>query len=626
MDTTPFIWPFNLGLIFISCFLIIIIGIWVSSLSPIDKSRIFHSIFSRKSLKAIRETFMESLIHRKIFRKNPVLGYMHMSLAFGWFLLILVGHIEACFHYRTFSVPAYKAIFFRYFVTQPETTISGKILAAIMDLLLLFILSGVMLAYYKRINSRMFGMKKTTRLKVGDRLALIALWLIFPLRFFAESVSSGIHHNGSIITQPAGNLLASISPVQSMEMPLWWLYSGSLGLFFLALPVSRYMHIPVEVVLIFLRNYGIRVKKRIDGFSRIQVYSCSRCGICLDICQMTHAAIKDTQSVYVLKHIRNKNLTDEKLFNCLLCGRCQPDCPVGLELNNLRITQRIESSKEYNSSYDYLNNGVVKVNPETEVIYFAGCMTHLTPSIIKSMKEIFAIAGVKYWFMDEDKTACCGRPLMKLGQYEAAQKLIRHNRENILMSGVKKLVVSCPICYKIFNEDYALPGITVQHHSEFLLELMAEKRLPSNRLPLRVVYHDPCELGRGSGIYLQPRLLLDEYAELVSVKNEKESAFCCGGSLANIKIQMCERDLIRDKALSEYISYQPDILATACPLCKKTFAKNRNLQVMDIAEIVLNSIKSKETTNLNGELKINEYSVGDIIHSNSKSYRSKHTV
>jgi len=594
MEKTPFIWPFTIGLIFICSFLVIIIGIWISGLSRIDKSRISHSIFTRKSLIAIRETFMESLLHRKIFRKNPVLGYMHMSLAFGWFLLIVVGHIEACVHYKSMSVPAYKAIFYRYFVIEQASTTSGIVLAAVMDLLLVFILSGVMLAYYKRFNSRRFGMKKTTQLKTGDRIALISLWLIFPLRFLAEGVSAGIHHNGSIISQPVGNLLAAVLPVQSLEMPLWWAYSCSLTSFFLAMPVSRYMHITVEVVLIFLRNYGIRVQKRIDGFSRLQVFSCSRCGICLDSCQMTHAAIKDTQSVYVLKHIRNKNLTDEKLFNCLLCGRCQPDCPVGLELNNLRITQRIESTKEYNSSYEYLKHGKVAVSPQTEVIYFAGCMTHLTPAIIKSLKEIFAVADVKYWFMDEDKTACCGRPLMQVGQYEAAQKLIDHNRERILSSGAKKLVVSCPICYKVFKEDYAIPGISVQHHSEYLLELMADKRLPVNKMPLRVIYHDPCELGRGSGIYHQPRLLLDEYSELISIKNEKEKALCCGGSLANIKIQMNERNQIRDKAMEEYLSYKPDVLATACPLCKKTFSKGHNLPVHDIAEIVYMAIRQQK--------------------------------
>ncbi len=517
-----------------------------------------------------------------------------MSLAFGWFLLIVIGHIDAYNHYQTLAIPAYKVIFFRFFVTESATTLSGKILAASMDLLLLFVLSGVLLAYYKRVNSRTFGMKKTTQLKLGDRIALSALWVIFPLRFMAESISAGIHHNGSIISQPTGDFIASVLPVQLLESPVWWAYSGALALFFFALPVSRYMHIPVEVVMIFLRKYGIKVQKRIDGYSRIQIYSCSRCGICLDSCQMTHASIKDTQSVYMLKHLRNRKITDEKLFNCLLCGRCQPDCPVGLELNNLRITQRIESTKEYNSSYDYLKNGKIAVSPQTEVIYFAGCMTHLTPAIIKSMKGLFEVAGVKYWFMDEEKTACCGRPLMQVGQYEAARKLIEHNRNRIIASGAKKLVVSCPICYKVFREDYALADIAVQHHSEYLLELMTNKQLPVKKLSTRVVYHDPCELGRGSSIYHQPRLLLDEYADVISIKNEKEAAYCCGGSLANIKIQMHERNQIRDKAINEYLQYKPEVLATACPLCKKTFAKSRELPVMDIAEIVYMAINENE--------------------------------
>ena len=544
---------------------------------------------------------MESLIHRKIFRKNLLLGYMHMSLAFGWFLLIIIGHIEAFRYYHTFSVPAHRAIFFRYFALQPDNTITGKALAAIMDLVLVFILSGVLLAFYKRIHKKLFGLKKTTSLKLGDRIALSALWLIFPFRFFAESISAGIHNNGSIISQPAGNLFASIFPVHAFEMPVWWLYSGSLTLFFLALPFSRYMHIPVEVVFIFLKNYGVRAKKRIDGFSRIQVYSCSRCGICLDSCQMTNVAIKETQSVYVLKHIRNKNLTDEKLFNCLLCGRCQSDCPVNLNLNDLRITQRIESTKEYNSSYKYLDDSKIQANRKAEVVYFAGCMTHLTPAIIKSMNEIFNYTNTSFWFMDEDKTSCCGRPLMQVGQLEAAKKLIEYNRTLILASGAKKLVLSCPICYKVFKEDYILPGVTVLHHSEFLLGLLSEKLLPVIKFPLRAVYHDPCDLGRGSGIYHQPRLLLDEFVDLISITNEKEKSFCCGGSLANVKIQMTDRNLISKTALNEYMSYYPDFLVTACPLCKKTFAKNKDLQVMDIAEIISMAISSKALTHFGSQ-------------------------
>ncbi len=105
-------------------------------------------------------------------------------------------------------------------------------------------------------------------------------------------------------------------------------------------------------------------------------------------------------------------------------------------------------------------------------IYFAGCMTHLTPAIKKSMLEILNYSKIDYWFLDEEKAPCCGRPLIQIGQYEAAKQLIANNQRLILESGAKTVVVSCPICYKVFKEDYHLPLIEVKHHSEYILELI----------------------------------------------------------------------------------------------------------------------------------------------------------
>jgi Fe-S oxidoreductase len=54
---------------------------------------------------------------------------------------------------------------------------------------------------------------------------------------------------------------------------------------------------------------------------------------------------------------------------------------------------------------------------------------------------------------------------------------------------------------------------------------------------------------------------------------------------------MNERNQIRDNALDEYMKYKPDMLATACPLCKKTFSKSNKLPVHDISEIIYMAIK-----------------------------------
>jgi len=583
-----FTYPFTVGMLVLFLILAVRYFYWLRGLSHIDKLRIRNGLFTSRTLHAVTEVFMESLLHRRIFRVHPLLGYMHMSFALGWLLLILVGHMETLFCYGSFSFPFYMPIFFRYFL--PASSFPGEaIFSFTMDLLLLFVLTGVLLAWLKRFRSRLFGMKKTTRLKLGDRIALISLWGIFPLRLLAESASASANGSGSFLTASLGSLMAGPF-ADKLLTPLWWSYSISLCLFFIALPFSRYMHIPTEVFLIFLRNYGIRVKKEYNAYSAIQVHSCSRCGICLDSCQLFDAQIRDTQSVYVLKQIREHSLTDEKLFNCLLCGSCQEACPVGINLTDIRISQRIASTKEYNSTYDYLKiPGSVQ---RADVVFFAGCMSHLTPRTLRAMDKIFTEAGIRYWFMDRDKAACCGRPLMQAGQYEAAQKLVAHNRERIIRSGARQLVVSCPICYKVFKEDYYLEDIEVLHHSEYILELVKSGRLQLQHQELKVSWHDPCELGRGSKIYEAPRELIAKVADLLPLAREREHAVCCGGSLGNLKVSYEERVKIRDRALSMLLEPQPDMLVTACPLCKKTFNEANRVNVTDIAELVAAALYS----------------------------------
>ena len=571
---------------------------WITGLSKIDKLRLMKLLKGKRLAQSLKETFLEALLHRKIFLKNPVLGYMHMSLAFGWFLLIVVGHIESVIAEGSLSVPFHKAVFFRFYNTS-DTFFLSETFAFVMDLLLMFVLSGLMLAIIKRFKKRLFGLRRTTRMKSGDHIALTSLWLIFPLRLFAESNTAAIYGNGSFLTEGMGNIIKNILNPEMINIPLWMAYSTVLGFFFIALPNSRYMHIPTEVVLIFLRKTGIRLKKQLDTYTDVQVFACSRCGICLDKCQLSVAGIDDSQSVYLLKNIRNKNLCDEKLFNCLMCGKCQIDCPVGIETVNLRITQRIESTKQYNSSYNYLE---YQSATKADVVYFAGCMTHLTPGIITSMKKIFSLSGEKIWFMDEEKAPCCGRPLMLAGQYDAARKLIDNNCKMILDSGAHTLVVSCPICYKVFKEDYYLPDIDVIFHAEYINRLIECKKVSVASSGLRMVYHDPCELGRGMGMYELPRQLLSKMGNLIPVNEEKETANCCGGSLGNIKIKANERNLLRDQALNVFASRNPDVLVTACPKCKKTFAYGRKLKVLDISEIVANVLISDDSVNEKYEL------------------------
>jgi Fe-S oxidoreductase len=611
MQFDPFVIPFNIGLNFILIFAVIRSVIWFRELSRPDKLRLQRGFFGVAFVQSLKEIFLESLIHRKILKTNLRLGYMHMSLAFGWFLLIFFGTIEAdVFGTKHLNAP-YKAIFFRFF--NPEHGRMGfeAVYGFLMDLILAFILSGLLLAVIKRFYSRIVGMKKTTRLKITDKIALTALWLIFPSRLLAESFTSGAYGTGSFLTGSLGTWLASFLPAQQLAYPFWWLYSLALGTFFVLLPVTRYMHIPAELFLIFMRNSGIRTGDKTGSFSEVEVFSCSSCGICIDTCQLnTSAGITNIQSAYMMKAIRNNSNIAEIAHNCLMCGRCDKICPVGIELSPIRMIQRRTPENEIafrNSYKGYFrtrqslsvekSNGtsvfssfLPETNPEkVDVLYFAGCMTHLTPSIKNAMVKILDVSGLNYKFIDEQGGACCGRPLMLAGQDREARELINYNSQLIWKSGAQTLVTSCPICYKVFRESYYL-DVEVLHHSQFIKNLIDEDAVKLNFLRKRVTYHTPCDLGRGSGVYDEPKDVLRHVARLEKTKFEDDNSLCCGGSLANMKIGSLKRSQIAKNAAAELTSCNPDILATACPLCKKTFSSVTETRVADIAEIVAEAL------------------------------------
>jgi len=590
MHYSLFVIPFMAGMVILTVLLAFRYIKWLGSLEAGNLTKIGLNIFTVKTLYAVREVFMESLIHRKVFRNNRMLGYMHMSLAFGWFMLIVVGKLETFFYTGKFANEFYYPVFFRFFELTPHKTGMLVVFNAVMDFTLLLVLSGIVVAILRRFRPAITGMKKNTKHSFGDRLALTALWLIFPLRLLAESATAGYAQNGSFMTQPLGDFMGYFLPVQTLSIVFWWMYSLSLGAFMVSIPFSRYMHIPTEILLIFLRNWGLKTNETFTGFSEIEVQSCSRCGICIDTCQMNSQGKNCTsQMVYFLRDYRYDQLRPDLTDNCLLCGRCTAACPVGIDLTQQRILKRKKTTFEQPEGFKYLpvNQPIAKA----DVVYFAGCMSHLSPTISRSMEKIFKAAKVNYLFMDKYESVCCGRPLKLSGQFEAAKKLVENNRKRIIASGAKTLVTSCPICYKSFKEDYHL-DIEVVHHSEYLPELILQKRitvLPSGK---KVVFHDPCELGRGSGIYIQPRILLKHFNNLVPILQEKENSLCCGGSLGNLSMNPDERCAIQ-KATSEYLnSADAEIIATSCPMCKKSIAQFSDAPVKDIAELVAANLET----------------------------------
>ena len=645
-----FVIPFVVGISFMLIWLTVGLIRLLAKIPADDRRRFWKSLITPKiALKNIKDLFCDCLFHTKIWKRKPLLGYMHSSIAFGWFMLIVLGHIEVALfvpkHLAWTDGGLFYPIFYRFFVwiNPGHVTLRGWFFFFLMDFFLLYVLTGVGMAIFKRFRSIVLGMRHTTKPSLADRVALYSLWMIFPLRLLAESFTADLS-GGSFLTVPVNHLWHWIFGDKLFFMPVWWAYSICLGLFFAAMPFSRYMHILTEVLWILLRNAGIQPRHPRKGGAEAEIYACSSCGLCLDACPM-NVQKKNLKysSVYFIRFLRRHN---EKKINaiadkCLMCDKCHALCPVGVDAPALRRAQRATVNNSLPYDYSYLMEGslgsnsssvstcvaanacsitagsvastrtanthasltdpspsltepvevttnIQKTSEDWKVMYFAGCMTHLTPRIIKSVEKVFKSAGVNYIFADRDGGICCGRPLMLAGKTDAAYETISANRRMILGSGCRTLVLSCPICYKIFKDEYALDGIEVLHYTQFIKHLVDEGKLKLTAGDERIVYHDPCELGRGCGVYKEPRVVLGQIGNLVKAAKEGDESICCGGSLGSLTLDSRDRAKITEYSVGNLLVNNPQTIVTACPLCLKTFSESvpETVKVQDFAETV----------------------------------------
>ena len=568
----PFVLPFVLGMAFVLTYCVVGLLRVIGQLPKDDRKKFWRSLVTPKTAWAnIRDLVGDCLFHVKIWKRNPVLGYMHTAIAFGWFMIIVIGHvmlftlkplegIELQGIERTLP-NFYYPIFFKYFAEETP------IFAILMDFFLLMIISGILIAVVKKIHSKIVGVKRIMHFGFADNLIRFALWTIFPFRLIAEKT----------------NIMA-----------FWWLYSIDLMVFMFMLPFTRYMHIPTEALFILLRHAGLKPREPRKGYALAQIYSCPSCGLCIDACPMSvNDKNSGNTSAYFMKRLRNGDREEAQRIaeTCMQCGKCVAVCPVSIESCDIKMSQREAVPYTINSDHSYLDNVEPETKGNAKVLYFAGCMTQLTPKIMRAMKQIMEAADEKYAFLDKDGGVCCGRPMLLSGKTAEAQAMMAKNTELIKQSGAKRLVLSCPICYKVFKEEYQLEGIEILHHSQYIDELIKRGKLKVDKNDLNYVYHDPCELGRAFGVYDEPREVIENIGHLRKAKSEKELSICCGGSLGSFNLTQQERDEITTNSVNDLIFNNPDEIVTACPLCLKTFARKSPVAVKDIAEVVANQLK-----------------------------------
>jgi Fe-S oxidoreductase/coenzyme F420-reducing hydrogenase delta subunit len=303
-------------------------------------------------------------------------------------------------------------------------------------------------------------------------------------------------------------------------------------------------------------------------------FDCVECGKCTTVCPIAKFDTTFAPRTIVLRAMEGivENIaTDRDIWTCTTCEQCNSMCPYKVDYSGFIRSMR-EEAAIYGSAPLCSQGGLIhsvqrimaladlkqkrldwvkkdmKVADKGDVFYFVGCLPHYDQiffdrkglrlqDICESAVRIMNKAGVVPVVSNDEK--CCGHDLNWTGDEENFEKLMEYNIDLIKKSGAKKVVFTCPECYRTFNSDYKdLMGdmeFELVHISDYIKELIdtgALKLDDAVRSSVTFSYHDSCRLGRHSGIYDSPRELAKAFvgAKFVEMENTRDKAVCCGVS------------------------------------------------------------------------------------------------
>jgi len=351
------------------------------------------------------------------------------------------------------------------------------------------------------------------------------------------------------------------------------------------------------------------------------------------------------------------------LYRCNMCGACEVSCKMNKDLENMPIAQELRIMavedgqilpqhmpvldslrKEDNTMLGKKTDrgnwakglDVKNITEEKAEVYFhAGCRyaydEELWPQV-RAAVNILKKAGVDVGIAGKDEN-CCGCRVYEIGYQGELTKYAESNLDMFKSAGVKTVVTACADCYQGFKVLYPKIGkqsnVEVLHITEYIDRLVKQGKLKmTNKVPMKVTYHDPCHLGRlgepfvpwkgqekivfnqmyiydppkpwrkgTHGVYEIPRNVIKSIpgVDLVEMSRIKEYAWCCGagGGVIDAYPEMAQETAL--ERIEEANSTGAETLVTACPWCKRNFldairASGDKLKVMDILELVEQSI------------------------------------
>jgi heterodisulfide reductase subunit D len=172
-----------------------------------------------------------------------------------------------------------------------------------------------------------------------------------------------------------------------------------------------------------------------------------------------------------------------------------------------------------------------------KTLYYPGCLTKgVLTEQFDNYKEIFNRLGIDFVMLLNDEV-CCGLPVLNAGYRKDVKKLAKKNYDLFKKNGIVKIITNCPSCYHTFSEIYPKLisewDLEVEHATVSILNALKKRRIQfhgeEDEREL-VSYHDPCHLGRYSGIYEEPREVIELLGgKIFEAHFNRENAYCCGG-------------------------------------------------------------------------------------------------
>ncbi len=335
-----------------------------------------------------------------------------------------------------------------------------------------------------------------------------------------------------------------------------------------------------------------------------------------------------------------KEQMDEFVFNlyeCSTCGQCEVVCPAHIDTVNLweelrRVIVRIdygplEPQKALRKSVMTFDNPwqqpragrtkwsrrakkdhLIAKEPELikkikgKVLLFIGC----TASYDANVKEvaintinILEALNIDYGVLGKDEK-CCGSVLLRMGDPEY-ERLFHENIEQFNSLGIDTLISSCAGCFKTIMQDYPKVGklnFEVLHTVEYLARLLKTGELTfPHSVNKTVTYHDPCHLGRATGGFDAPRMIMDAIPglNLIEMPRNREYSRCCGAGgglkagFPDIQGRMAQR---RIKEAEEIGAKE---LVSCCPFCYQGLqvginVLNSDIIMKDMSEYIAQSL------------------------------------